>query len=267
MEGRSLTIQDLLNPFGPGSMAISLKTITASLTERFYKSINSDLTVEMIRVKDSYIFHAKVPSESNGDYAKKLFYDVILEFYPNSKDDYISETLSGYGVRVFSNAMSFTFAFTYVFRKKHGLVSFLPSRFYSKKALKEKPVSRNPTDLTAIEKTIWFTLYYMMHNSLLQKNRTAMIENKTLKINTLIAKIATQDEKIDEEFERKKTKNKKHEVKRSVEPTSRKDEKKKKINPSLKSDLKKPLKSSLKSPPSQSLKRSMMNDKMKKKKA
>lgn len=197
MAKKHLMLDDIIKPKGLGS-AVPIKAIVDNLRERYYKSINKTIKLLAIKKGDNIIIKASVPSEGNGDYLTKIFYDVILEFYPIDKDFKDAKTIGGYGVNAFSNCPSFTFAFTYVFNKNDALPSFIPKKFYDAKALKMKAKERNPMELTAIDKSIWFLVEHMRENDLFKKNRLNIIHQKDRDIKYILGTIKSQEDKLDE---------------------------------------------------------------------
>ena len=197
MAVKIITVENLLNPFGKGAAAISLRSIERDLGDRFFKYINPYIKVKCYRKGEDYILLAKVPSERNIFSIKPVFYDVVLEFYPLNKDAKGSMFIRDYGVRVFSNCPSFVYIFTYVYNEKGLLASFVPKKHYVKEALNKEPEVKNPIELIGIEKTVWYTIRFMERNQLFNKLR---LKNILVSggYKEALAELATQEEKLAE---------------------------------------------------------------------
>lgn len=193
-----ISVLNLINPFGSGAMAISLKAVTLGFIERYHRSVSHSIQVNAVFNKDDIIIYARVPSEKNEKVSTQVFYDVVLEFYPYLKEHHTQPSFNEYGVRVYSNSPSFIYAFTYVFNDRKALPSFIPKKYYVERALKEAPKKRNPALLTGVEESIWFTIFYMAKNHLFRKEFVRTIEFKDLKVRDLLKKIRPQTIKLEE---------------------------------------------------------------------
>jgi len=211
--------QEVVNPFGKGSMAVSLKPIVENLY-KFYLNIKGDISISFFKSKDTYVFFLTIPSKRNDKLPSKLRYEVVLGFYPTNKENYTADTILNYGLRVFSNSPSFLYGFTYVFNKHNALVSFIPKKYYSKLALTEPPKERNPKQLLGIEETIWISLFHIYQSKYYNKSfldRTAVELDKS----KLLGEISTQEQKL------KESENLEKRYKYLKDLESRKDKKKK----------------------------------------
>lgn len=218
-------INELIKPVSSGFAALSLKHLYSNLAAR-YIALQKEIKYEVIREKDTYYIHFSIPSESNEKYpGSPIIYDVILEFYPKNNDDKLSDSIKDYGVKAFSNDPNFMYTFTYAFNERNGLID--EKRLYSKKALKEKPKSRNPLLLLGVSSYIYFSLTFMERKHLFTKN---VIENETrnktsfssASIDELLKRIPSQEKKKIEndirliKFNKKKSFNRKSYDRRTI---------------------------------------------------
>jgi len=189
-----ITMNRLLqNPTGPYSAYFARRDLTINdLTRRFLSLIkkHGDFKHEIFKDKDDFYFYFKVPSETQ----EKLFYDVVLQFYPaveSAKSDF---TLNNYGVKMFSNAPNFLFTYAYTYNKDDLLIDFLKKKI-SDKALDEPPNVRNPIQSYGFEKSVYFSLLFLKNS---RYNIKSVIMSKAKKINKsdLLKAVDSTDEKL-----------------------------------------------------------------------
>lgn len=196
-------IDDVMRPSFGG--AISTKPIIESYIDRYNRKLQKEIKGYCIKSKEDYIFHILVPSEKNEEYDKNIFYDVILQFYPVDKLNNTDLTIKNYGIKVFCNAPSWMFGFTYIFAKTDNIPDFVPKKYYSKAALTEPPKEKNPYKLYGIERVVFSALYYLEINTSFRKNRIELITVENIDVKKLLNKIMSQEEKLEQvEFANKK---------------------------------------------------------------
>lgn len=146
-----------------------------------------------------------VPSEQNDEFEKPVYYDVILQFYPTDKDIESELTIRNYGIKVFSNAISWMFNFTYVFEKSGNIPSFIPKKYCSEQALNNPPKKTNPYDIFGIERVVFIALYHLEQVTGYRKNRLLLIELPNTKPNDIVNRLMSQEEKLEQlNLEKKK---------------------------------------------------------------
>ena len=145
--------------------------------------------------KDEYIFHFKIPSESNYKYIKPFYYDTLFSFKPiqnmNSGSD---SSLNPYKITVFSNMHSFIFTYTYIYYSKKYLIEWVPKKYYTKLALKNSPEKRNYYHIMNYEKSIYFSYLTIIMNNLYKKY---ILNEKVTKISSyfnVLKNVKTQDD-------------------------------------------------------------------------
>jgi len=174
----NLTMQNFTNPTGSaGHTGIILRDLIA----RYNQFVSKDITLKVIHTDGkNFIFYAKVPSEKNFKYKMKIYYDVIVEYYPIAS---IKETLEldkkfvNYGIRCYSNCPTFTFVFTNVYNKMNALYHKIDGNLYSQQALEDPADTTNAKRLVGIEKSVWYTLRKIY--DLTHYNKHTVIEKAT----------------------------------------------------------------------------------------
>jgi hypothetical protein len=186
--------QLLINPTGPYSSLFSRRDrIITELEDRFQKilsRVKGKIEYKIYKVDKHYLFHLKVPSETLED----LFYDVCIEFYPPDELTENDNSLISYNIKLFSNALNFTFTYTYVMNQFNLLIDALKEKC-NDKALKQPPRVRNPIESLGFEKSCYFAALYIKENRLLNKAEI----DKILAIwdrKSFLAKIKTDNSKI-----------------------------------------------------------------------
>lgn len=224
-----LFIDDVMRP-GFGS-AISTKPLVDSYIQRYNNKLQNDIKGYCVRNKEDFVFHILIPSEKNEEYDKKIYYDVILQFYPVDKNNKTDLTIRNYGLKVFCNSPSWMFGFTYIFAKTDNIPSFVPKKYYSKAALIEPPKQKNPYKLFGIDRVVFSALYYLEINLGFRKNRIELITNNSVNLNSLLTKIMSQEEKKEQvDLENKKLTIKKSKGKSKSKKTDLKSETKRKAS-------------------------------------
>jgi len=214
-----LHIDDIVHPgVGP---AISIKAITDSYIARYNQFAARDIKIYCIQDKDNYIVHVMVPSEKNDEYEKPVFYDVIFEFYPTSKEIKESLLIRDYGVKVYSNSISWMFDFTYVFNKSDNIPKFIPKYFLSKDAIKMPPKKTNPYGVFGIDRIVFIAMYHLEITTGLRKNRLTLIEMDKTKTSDILKSLMGQEEKL----EQVNLENKKLSLRKKAEKLKAKEEK------------------------------------------
>ena len=147
--------------------------------------------------KDRYFIHMKVPSES----ISKLYYDVVIEFYPIDISNNTEPHVKNYGVKFFSNDPAFVYTYAYVFDKNDMIIKELKPKI-SKIAFKQAPTTRNPYELPSYVKSIFFCYLYMKDRSLF--NKFAWKQNsRPFVVSYLLRDIKHSDDKLAEHRELK----------------------------------------------------------------
>ena len=189
-----LHLDDILHP-KIGS-AISMRPLVDSYIARYNQFAAKDIKIYCIKDKDNFIVHSMVPSEKNSEFEKPVFYDVVVEFYPTNKEMKEETTIKNYGVKVFSNSISWMFDFTYVFNKTNNIPSFIPKTYCSKTALKEPPKKTNPYGIYGIERVVFISLYHLEMITGYRKNRLDTIEMPKIDKNDIVKRLMSQEEKL-----------------------------------------------------------------------
>jgi hypothetical protein len=197
----SVKVAQMLRPFNKGFSALQIKLIMNDLVYRYTKNIKNKIKVKYFKEKNDYFIYAKIPSESNDIYpdSAPIHYDVIIQLIPPNKAALALDSIREYDAKVYSNIPSFVFTFNYVYHYKRALI-VLPQEYYTRRAIMEKPRVRNPLYLLGIDKSLWFTVYYLDEHRMFKKsNIDALLdENLTLLFLLKDEGIKSQDRKLDE---------------------------------------------------------------------
>lgn len=196
-------IDNIINPFGSGSMAISVKVVTDALKEKYKNFVESTIEVNAMKIKDNYFLYFQVPSKENKEYPDDvIFYDVIIELIPPNSAWKLHKSIRDYDVKVFSNNPKHMFTFTYVFNKRRALID-LPVKYYSKQALRIAPKKRNPMQLLGIDENLYHCVLYMDKHNLFDRDvLEALIQTSNLDWKSLLEEITPQEEKMKEVSDR-----------------------------------------------------------------
>lgn len=195
----SVKIDNLTNPFGSGSMAISVKLVTDKLKERYKNFVESSIEVNAMKIKDNYFLYFQIPSKENKEYPDDvIFYDIVIELIPPNSAWKLHKSIRDYDVKVFSNNPKFMFTFTYIFNKRKALID-LPNKYYSKQALRIFPKKRNPMQLLGIDENLYHCILYMDKHRLFDRDvLEVLIQTSTLDWKSLLDEITPQEEKMEE---------------------------------------------------------------------
>jgi hypothetical protein len=208
-----LHLDDIIHP-NIGS-AISMRPLIDSYIARYNQFAAKDIKLYSIKSKDNYVVHVMVPSEKNDEFEKPVFYDVIVEFYPTSKDIKEELTVKNYGVKVFSNSISWMFDFTYVFNKTNNIPEFIPKSYCSKTALKQPAKKTNPYGIYGIERVVFIALYHLEMITGYRKNRIDSILMPNMDTNSIVKMLMSQEQKFEQlNLEEKKLRLKKQKNKK-----------------------------------------------------
>lgn len=118
---------------------------------------NGKFATKFYKSSNSYYIHVKVPSEV----VDNFYYDVVFKIQRGSN-------LGKQPFRVFSNAPSFTFVFTYAFKSHKMLIEDLEEK-YDKKVLNEKPKEKNPKLEIGYEKSICIAYLFLKNTNFLNE--------------------------------------------------------------------------------------------------
>lgn len=190
-----LTLNDILtNPTGKKTAYVANRAaIKEDLERKYYKlmkKVNNKLSYKIYKEGVDYYFHFKIPSSTYDG----LFYDVVLQFYPEDKKMSQDKTISRYYVNIFSNSPSFMFTYTYVVYHNNMLPKGF-KKYCSKEALRNHPTTRNPVEVYGYEKSVYFACLYIIINKLYNKFQ---IERSLFRFNnkTFDDTIMTQENKL-----------------------------------------------------------------------
>lgn len=195
----NVKVAQMLRPFNKGFSALQIKLIMNDLVYRYTQNISGKMKIRIFMENNDYFVYAKIPSESNGEYpdSKPIYYDVIIQLIPPNKAALAWDNIREYDAKVFSNIPSFVFTFNYVYHHKRALIN-LPSAYYAQKAILEKARVRNPLNLFGIDKSLWFTIYYLDEHRLFKRGIIDSFVEGDLNLLTLLKdeEIMTQDRKL-----------------------------------------------------------------------
>jgi hypothetical protein len=193
---KTIFIDDIINP--KIGQAISTKAIQKEYEAVYNTKFIKEIRMYNIKYENTYVIHVIVPSTSNDGYEKGIYYDVILQFLPISKDDIkLMSTLREYAVKVYCNAPSWMFDFAYVYYNTKNVPDFVPQTHISMLAREKKPEKTNPYGLFGIDKIVYGAMYHIQNTTSFRKDRLELV-TVDRKPGDLIRKIMTQDEKMHE---------------------------------------------------------------------
>ena len=157
--------QYLDNPMGKGAIIQGKQLIIDDLNKRFDKlKTDKEFKCDIFKDGNTYIFHVKVPSESERDND----YDVVIEFNPIDKTSLADESIINYNVRFFSNCPSFIFTYAYAYNEKNLFIDYLKKKL-DDIVFKSAPTTKNPTNMVNFEKSIYFACKYLVEDKNLNK--------------------------------------------------------------------------------------------------
>ena len=111
------------------------------------------------KIGNSYFLHLLIPSESE----RTNTYDVVIEFYDDKNELKYEPTINKYPVRFFSNCPSFVFTYAYAYNTNNLLIKPLSDKF-NDLVLSQKPKIKNPSQITNIDKSLFFALLFLLNN-------------------------------------------------------------------------------------------------------
>jgi hypothetical protein len=183
-----INLNDVLNPVRSG--AIANRGIILNAYASRYNAIRSRILWACCTYETSYFVHLRIPSEN--PFSPDIMYDVVFEFYPTKKEDLDSGTLTNYGIKVYSNYITFMFSFTYVYNKYDLLIPWLKPKF-SMRALFEPPVKSNPSNLIGTDIKMWFAAHHIKSIGLMDKRKFKIAINTTAQY---IGKVVISQERM-----------------------------------------------------------------------
>lgn len=208
-----LHLDDIIHP-NIGS-AISMRPLIDSYIARYNQFAAKDIKLYSIKSGDNYVVHIMVPSEKNDEFEKSVFYDVVIEFYPTNKEIKEEMTVKNYGVKVFSNSISWMFDFTYVFNKTNNIPEFIPKSYCSKMALKQPAKKTNPYGIYGIERVVFIALYHLEMVTGYRKNRIDALLMPNINTSGIVKMLMSQEQKLEQlNLEEKKLRLKKQKNKK-----------------------------------------------------
>ena len=208
-----LHLDDIIHP-NIGS-AISMRPLIDSYIARYNQFAAKDIKLYSIKSGDNYVVHIMVPSEKNDEFEKPVFYDVVIEFYPTNKEIKEEMTVKNYGVKVFSNSISWMFDFTYIFNKTNNIPEFIPKSYFSKTALKQPAKKTNPYGIYGIERVVFIALYHLEMVTGYRKNRIDSLLMPNMNTNSIVKMLMSQEQKFEQlNLEEKKLRLKKQKNKK-----------------------------------------------------
>lgn len=197
----SVKVAQMLRPFNKGFSALQVKLIMNDLVYRYTKNIRSNIKVRYCKEGNYYFIYARIPSESNDEYpdSTPIYYDVIIQLSPPNKASLAWDNIREYDAKVYSNIPSFVFTFNYVYYQKRSLID-LPSGYYTTRAIMERPRVRNPLYLLGIDKSLWFTIFYLDERRIFKRSNIDSLVDENLTLVKLLKEenVKSQDRKLDE---------------------------------------------------------------------
>lgn len=157
------------NPSGKGSAVFSNREMYRELYTKKFDLIllreNGKIDYRLYTKKDKYYIHLRIPSEV----VPRFFYDIVLEFYTDDEALTNSRSLNNYYFRVYSNDPSFVFTYCKAFIDNDLFIKELESKM-SKKAVRDKPIEKNPQEVIGYVKSLYFAYLWIKSKGLLNKS-------------------------------------------------------------------------------------------------
>lgn len=172
--GREETLKTFMqNPLGSGSSFQNRKLIADGLFANFLKLIkkNKKFKVRVYDISGDIFIQVLVPSETIDNF----YYDVVIKFIGGTNKVNLVNTK----IQLFSNAPSFVFTYAYAYNNDNLLIDELKDKLH-KKSLTDIPKVKNTELVTGYEKTIFYALFYIEQENLLQRS---MFANMLLRTN------------------------------------------------------------------------------------
>lgn len=151
----------LNNPIGQDAQAMHYNLIRQEYTRK-YNELMKRKKIEIAgvyKIQQSYFLHLLIPSESSRDNN----YDVVIEFYDEKNNLKYEPTINKYSVRFFSNCPSFVFTYAYAYKSNNLLINELGNKF-NDLVLSQEPKIKNPSQITNIDKSLFFALLFLYNN-------------------------------------------------------------------------------------------------------
>lgn len=151
----------LNNPIGKDAQAMHYNLIRQEYTRK-YNELMKKKKIEIsgvYKIENSYFLHLLIPSESE----RLNTYDVVIEFYDDKNVLKYEPTINKYPVRFFSNCPSFVFTYAYAYNTNNLLIPSLKDKF-NDLVLSQEPKIKNPSQITNIDKSLFFALLFLLNN-------------------------------------------------------------------------------------------------------
>ena len=181
---------------GKGNSIYMVRELKNTLDSQ-YREWNTQFQIHWYNLDEKYyIAHVKIPSRS----AKKLYYDVLIEFDIDSIPKNTSIINKG-KARVFSNCPSFTYTFAYVFNQNGDMIDWCKS-LYPKEIFQKHPLKRNPYELYGYERSLYLAIKHILSGG---RNYTKKIHDELIKVkskNDILKQVASIDT-ISAEYKKK----------------------------------------------------------------
>lgn len=165
------TLAEFLHaPFGRQDLEVKKLDYDRKYSE--YLRDNKIRMESFTEIEGSYYYHLTVPSESAKDTGYR--YDVVIRFYtPNDKVARES-TLKNYCVQFFSNSPSFIYKYAVLYKRNGALIESLYDKLNPEYA-DTLPENTNKTLEVSFDKSIYFTVRYLLDHSFRYLSKIGMI--------------------------------------------------------------------------------------------
>lgn len=191
-----MTYEDYIkNPMGKKNAVFSQRDMYYDFYSKKFDTVmvrengKMDFKQFVDKKHDKYYIYFKIPSEVIANF----YYDVVVEFYPDSPVSKGVQHLHSYNVRFFSNDPSFVFTFAHAFIKNDVFIKELTPKM-SKQAVKEPAKEKNPKEEVGYVKSLFFAWFIIKKRGLLNKNSFLGVPDMNFK--QLIPQIMDADQKI-----------------------------------------------------------------------
>jgi hypothetical protein len=158
------------NPMGKGSVMSQKELIQKSYEQKYGQVMLKEqgkfqCYLFTPTVKGEYYIHIRIPSEST----EKIYYDVVIQFYPGSNEVKSESHLRNYFVRFYSNDPAFVFTYANAFKSQDLFITNLSDKM-SRLAMRKSAEIRNPSSNIGYVKSIYFAFLYIKDHSLFNKS-------------------------------------------------------------------------------------------------
>ena len=194
--------QYIENPMGKHNAVFSARdAYRAQYMEKFdalymREAGRIDRTLYYDRVRDIYLAHIKIPSET----VENFYYDVVIKFYTDDNAERVNSSLTNYQVQFFSNDPAFIYTYLFVFRKLDMLITDLKSKC-PKLSMTQAPTERNFYQTPGYVKSIYFAYILMSRTDMFLKSTYQNFGQKYSK-SALLSKVSSGNAKMDERKEK-----------------------------------------------------------------